>query len=105
MLAMRAAGAAALTLAPVPLAPVVWVIGLGQYSEDYCFTTVGRDVEVGGPGPHLQWPRHVRCDDNDGTRILNLDLAPALWSVGIITTVVALVGATWALLLVKRPTQ
>lgn len=104
VLAVRVAGAAAVTLTFVPLAFAVWAIGLGQYLDDYCFTTVGQDVEVGGPGPDLQWPIHVRCDYDDGTTILNVDVAPALWSIGIIITVVALVVATWALLLVKRPT-
>ncbi|HAS11305.1 MAG TPA: hypothetical protein DCS55_12440 [Acidimicrobiaceae bacterium] len=95
----RAVAAALLAVVLSVAASVVWVVGLGQYLEDYCFTSVGRDIEAGSTGPHVDWPGHVRCEYGDGTTIRNRDLAPAAWTVAGLVVTGSLIGiaSVWAI--------
>ena len=85
------AGLAAVVVAAMALA--VWAVGLGQYLEDYCFTTVGRNVEAGGRGPFLEWPVTVRCEYDNGTTIVRRDVLPATWTAAVIGIGLTAVGA------------
>lgn len=80
--ALRAlAGLAAVVVAA--MAGISWTVGLGQYLEDYCFTTVGSDVDTGARGPFLDWPVTVRCEYDDGTTIVRRDVLPAAWTAAV----------------------
>ncbi len=68
--------------AGVLVASVVWLVGVGQYLEDYCFTRVGTTLDDSWHGPFVQGPATIRCEYGRSPDIVVTDWLPLLWTIG-----------------------
>ena len=81
-----------------------WIIGFGQYGEDLCLTAVDVPAGAGGSrGPIWVSPVSYECDFGSAGVVTTTDWFPLVGTFVGAGASLALVIATWWLLLHRRP--
>lgn len=75
----------------------MWIVGLGRYGEDYCFTKMNVPSEARIiSDPNWKPPLRVECDYGQAGTRTKRDALPLVWTIG------ALVGASTSVTLIWR---
>lgn len=88
-----------MTLLTVGFGALVALVGVGQYTEDYCFTSLQcpgvTEAGCGGPGVTFVSPIRARCSYDGGWVVEAVDPLPLMF-VGLVAAgTLTVVALTW----------
>lgn len=94
--------APAITSVVALLAFGVGLVGIGQYFEDYCFTSIEPPAAARSyAGPRFESPITLSCFYEGAGRVSQRDLAPLLYLLVVFGGSLVVVSLTWYWLLIR----